>query len=198
MQNIFIRALKRAGIRCDYSKGFHPMPKLSFGAAVPIGLNSISEYAQIDLLDDITPEQFMEKMNESLPNGLKIKSANEASFKAKSLFSSITAVKYETDLNSIIELKDNVERIEKSLDEFSAKDEVILNKIKKGKIKEINVKEFVDKIEYDKTSGKLTALLKRDEKGELNIFDLLEILFKLKKDDIICSDILKTESIISE
>jgi radical SAM family uncharacterized protein/radical SAM-linked protein len=198
MQNIFIRALSRAGIKYDYSKGFHPMPKLSFGAAIPIGLNSISEFAEIDLLDNIAPKQFMEKMNDNLPGGLKIISANEASFKAKSLFSSITAVKYEADLNLIEELKDNVERIKKSLDEFNTKEEVILNKVKKGRIRAVNAKEFVDKIGFEPDSGKLTALIRRTEKGELNIFDLLEILFKLKKDDIICSEILKTESIIGE
>jgi radical SAM family uncharacterized protein/radical SAM-linked protein len=198
MQTLFIRALNRAGIRCAFSKGFHPMPRLRFGSAVPLGLNSISEMAEVDLLDNISSEKFMESMNDNLPKGLKIKSAYEASFKADSLFKSITLVRYEVYPNSIQDLRNDADRIGKSLEEFDAKDELILKTVKKGKIKTVNIKEFVDTIDYDPATGKLSALLKRSDKGELNIFNLLATLFNLQKDGILSAEILKTESIISE
>ena len=39
--NIFLRAIRRAGIEVAYSEGFHPMPKISFEDTLPIGMESL-------------------------------------------------------------------------------------------------------------------------------------------------------------
>jgi radical SAM family uncharacterized protein/radical SAM-linked protein len=198
MQTIFIRALNRAGIRCAFSKGFHPMPKLSFGSALSLGLESVSEFADVDLVDYISAEDFVTRMNENLPGGLKVKNAYDASFQAKSLFNSITRVKYEADLSTVKGLNAAPKNIEKILEDFQKSDEVILKKVKKRKIKSVNVKDFVESLAYDKASGKLTVSIKRSDAGELNIFDFLSLLLIIEKDDIVCADILKTESILTD
>ena len=43
MVNIFLRALKRAGIAVKYSQGFHPKPKISFDDPLPVGVESEQE-----------------------------------------------------------------------------------------------------------------------------------------------------------
>jgi uncharacterized protein (DUF2344 family) len=43
------RALRRAEIPLAYSEGFHPHPKLSFGPALAVGVNSIDEYFDLGL-----------------------------------------------------------------------------------------------------------------------------------------------------
>ena len=40
---IFLRALRRAGIEMKYSQGFHPKPKISFHEALPVGVESRRE-----------------------------------------------------------------------------------------------------------------------------------------------------------
>ncbi len=194
MQQLFIRALSRAGIRCDFSKGFHPMPKLSFGSALPLGLDSISEFAEVDLLDDIPADEFMARMNKSLPGGMRIREVTKASFKDKSLFKRIFAIEYAVELKTIPGIASDSGSILELLSEFDAKDEVIFTKERKNKTKRINVKEFVERIDYDKQSHKLTVILKRKDSGEISIFKLLEILLKLEKDDIIGAGVLKTKS----
>lgn len=194
MQLMFIRALSRAGIKCDFTQGFHPMPKLSFGSAIPLGLNSVSEFAEADILNNISASEFFDMMNKELPNGLKIRDVWEASFKDDSLFQSITAVGYEVNLDSIEELAGNAARVQGALDNYFASKSVMFARERKGTIKNFNVKLFVKSLDHDPVSGKLNVILKRSEKGEISIFNLLEILFNLKKDDIMHVEILKTKS----
>ena len=47
------RAFRRAGIRLAYSEGFHPHPKMSFGPALPVGVEGDREY-----LDFLTRVQY--------------------------------------------------------------------------------------------------------------------------------------------
>ena len=41
---LFSRVIRRAGIPIRFSEGFHPLPKIVFGPALPVGVESISEY----------------------------------------------------------------------------------------------------------------------------------------------------------
>ena len=38
------RAIKRAGFPIEYSKGFHPVPDISFGPPLGVGISGLSEY----------------------------------------------------------------------------------------------------------------------------------------------------------
>lgn len=66
------RALRRAKIPVAFSQGFHPMPRISFGRAMPVGLESDSECFLLGLCGQIAPEEIMEKLNRYLPEGLQV------------------------------------------------------------------------------------------------------------------------------
>jgi radical SAM family uncharacterized protein/radical SAM-linked protein len=70
----FHRAAKRAHLPLLYSKGFHPLPKISFEEALPLGVESLAERADFELLEPIKGETFMEKLNGELPEGLGVSS----------------------------------------------------------------------------------------------------------------------------
>ena len=72
MVKIFHRAIKRCGLLTEFSKGFHPMPKMSFDNPLPIGMESHCEHFIVSIQSDISPENFKERLNRQLPNGLKI------------------------------------------------------------------------------------------------------------------------------
>ncbi|MEI8238843.1 MAG: TIGR03936 family radical SAM-associated protein [Actinomycetota bacterium] len=48
------RAVRKSGIAVAYSAGFTPRPRMSFGLALPTGAESLAEYLDIDLVDDVT------------------------------------------------------------------------------------------------------------------------------------------------
>lgn len=69
----FSRAVRRTGLQAAYSKGFHPHMKLSFGQALPLGLESLVEEAYLTLTEKRDCQEVMTLLNEHLPEGLRIK-----------------------------------------------------------------------------------------------------------------------------
>ena len=50
---IWERAMRRAGVPVATSAGFTPRPRLSFGLALPTGAESVAEYLDAEVLDDV-------------------------------------------------------------------------------------------------------------------------------------------------
>jgi radical SAM family uncharacterized protein/radical SAM-linked protein len=70
LQAVFERALRRAGLPLSFSAGFHPMPKLSFGMALPVGVSSREEWINVFLRQDFDPEDVAERLRRAMPLGL--------------------------------------------------------------------------------------------------------------------------------
>ncbi len=64
---MFIRAFKRAELDMNYSKGFHPMPKISFYSALPVGTASLEEMLEVELTVQEDAETIRQKLNRQLP-----------------------------------------------------------------------------------------------------------------------------------
>ena len=96
------RALMRTGMPLLYSGGFHPKPKLSFSNPIPLGLQSLAEYCDIELLEKISAEDFIGLLNLKLPDNLKVIKAlsleKTPENKIPSLMSAIDIVLYEYEL----------------------------------------------------------------------------------------------------
>lgn len=73
LMRLFMRAMRRAGLPIKMSEGFSPHPKLSIKRALKLGLESESEEASIVLRGWISPEDFKEKLQKELPEGIEIK-----------------------------------------------------------------------------------------------------------------------------
>ena len=71
LARLFIRALRRTGIAMVYSKGFHPMPRVSFAAALPVGVESLDEVVDFSLYDTGNVPRTTESVNRELPPGIK-------------------------------------------------------------------------------------------------------------------------------
>ncbi|MDE7395619.1 MAG: TIGR03936 family radical SAM-associated protein [Clostridiales bacterium] len=66
-------AVRRIGAQAGYSEGFNPHMKIFFGQPLPIGTESLAEY--FCLFCDDEPQTFMQKINASLPEGVRISAA---------------------------------------------------------------------------------------------------------------------------
>lgn len=72
LQTIF-RALRRASIATNYSQGFNPSPKISFGPALPVGTESLAEFFIMDLPAPLkNPASTAERLNAKLAPGLQV------------------------------------------------------------------------------------------------------------------------------
>ncbi|PIP40526.1 MAG: B12-binding domain-containing radical SAM protein [Desulfobacterales bacterium CG23_combo_of_CG06-09_8_20_14_all_51_8] len=70
MVNIFIRAIRRAGLKIKFSEGFHPKPKMSFHNPLPVGMQSEAESFYITFRQAADFEQIIVSVNSQLPEGL--------------------------------------------------------------------------------------------------------------------------------
>ncbi|CAN2045120.1 TIGR03960 family B12-binding radical SAM protein [Candidatus Magnetomoraceae bacterium gMMP-1] len=138
MVNIFLRAFNRAGISFKFSEGFHPMPKVSFSNPLPIGMESLKEKFIAIIKNSIIADDIINILNKELPSGLNIYAFKAAPPKSKK--QKVQIDRYE------IKLTEGVFDPEK-LKEFKEIPISIIYKTgKKGKTKEINLKEIISDI----------------------------------------------------
>ena len=72
LQSIFERALRRARLPLAFSQGFHPLPLLSFGRALPVGVASECEWFSLYITEECNPQEVQTALNQGLPQGLAI------------------------------------------------------------------------------------------------------------------------------
>ena len=69
---LFQRAIRRAGLPVSLSKGYTPHYRISFGNALKLGVESEDEMAVFTMEALVEPEEFRNRMNEKLPEGIKV------------------------------------------------------------------------------------------------------------------------------
>ena len=74
LANIMTRAFRRANIPLVYSKGFHPMPKLSFADPLPIGMVGLDEVLFVTIQAEMPCDEVIRRLNQELPEGLAFSS----------------------------------------------------------------------------------------------------------------------------
>jgi radical SAM family uncharacterized protein/radical SAM-linked protein len=75
--NLFLRALRRAGIPVKFSEGFHPKPRVVFDNPLPTGYESEEERMVLTVPCDVSAPVLLEGLNSQLPEGLRIQACSE-------------------------------------------------------------------------------------------------------------------------
>jgi radical SAM family uncharacterized protein/radical SAM-linked protein len=70
LQSILERALRRTRFPLSFSAGFHPMPRISFGRALPVGVESLCEWFTLTLREALPPERVLDELAAQMPGGL--------------------------------------------------------------------------------------------------------------------------------
>lgn len=72
LASVLERALRRSGLKPSFSEGFHPMPLISFGWALPVGVESLEEWFALFLREAVAPETIAVRLGSALPEGLAV------------------------------------------------------------------------------------------------------------------------------
>ena len=75
LMRLFTRAMRRADFMLKMTEGFSPHPKFSIKRALKLGVESDNEEASVILREEINPDDFKEKLQRQLPEGISIKYA---------------------------------------------------------------------------------------------------------------------------
>lgn len=72
LTSVWERSLRRAGLPIAYSEGYTPHAKVSFPDALPVGIASTGEYAELTFAAPIDPGPGLGSLSAALPEGLDI------------------------------------------------------------------------------------------------------------------------------
>ncbi len=148
----FDKAFRRARIPIEYSLGFHPHQRVSFGPPLPIGFISEAEYLDMQL-ETPFKEEFLAKLNSSLPQGFQFLEAKTILGKTISLSESINLAGYE------VLLPITSEQIQDKLESILKKNNLIVTRVKKDSSKqELDIRPFIISLETEKKDQEQSVL----------------------------------------
>jgi radical SAM-linked protein len=88
----FERAFRAEQLPLAFTQGFSPRPKVSFGLALGVGHESIAEYLDVELAQEIDVETMTSRLTPLLPDGVDVTGACELADRAPSLQEAVTVV----------------------------------------------------------------------------------------------------------
>jgi radical SAM-linked protein len=94
LMRVFERTLRRTGLPLAFTQGFSPHPVMTFALPLGVGIDAADDVADFALDADIAPEEFVVKMNATLPEGLRILGARIAPEGGESLMAAVHEATY--------------------------------------------------------------------------------------------------------
>jgi radical SAM-linked protein len=173
------RAVKRAGINAKYSEGFNPHMKTAFGFPLSLGTESIGEYFELELNENITPEKFVKKMNEVMPKEMQILKADYTE-ETQSLMARCAFAQY---LIGIEAESLNLDKLNELFKEMLDTGVVYLrekkNKKNKNVTKELNTKDYIKFLKAEKNNDNkatIQAVFLSTETGSMRVDEFLKLV----------------------
>ncbi len=183
LQLIF-RALRRAEIRTNFSKGFNPSPKVSFGPALPVGTQSQAEFFIMDLPEPLTDLQATQsRLNDQLVGGLHVKEIAPSNGSIAQQLISFYTIRLDQPLTG-----EDTDRIE----QFLASDEFLIQRTRKGKIKEINIRPLVVKLQAKGEDSLALELISRASEAGVKPLEALAAILAREQKQLLSSELIKT------
>lgn len=181
LQRLLQRAFRRAEINLSYSQGFNPHPKMSYGNALALGVESQGEYVDIEIEDDISVEEFLKRINEQLPKGVEFIKGEEITSQTPSLSSEIEYGEYLFNIDLDKPLSKELVKT-RVLELIKSESIMITKKNKKGKLVESNIRPLIktfDLVVLDDNRATFEAIIATGSKANLNINTLIPILLEI-------------------
>jgi len=180
-----VRAIRRAGLTVAFSQGYHPKPKVSFGPALPVGVESVCEYLDIELVGQADPADVGARLGRELPVGLKVLDASAVDPREPSINEAQRAVHYRVEFPPETPEDDLARRVEA----FLAAEKAVVtrekppqggrarrDKVAAGPAKRIDLKEIVTHLAVE-GKGVVAFSLRADPSGSAKPAEVLAAVF---------------------
>jgi radical SAM-linked protein len=182
-----LRAFRRAGLPMAYSQGYHPKPKISFGPALSVGIESRAELCDLELVGPADVADIAARMSRALPEGLKLLSVDLLEAGATSIGEALRAIHY------VAEFTDDSwthHRLSDRVEAFLAAESAVIQRVKPPKNKdrrrhqrvagsgqrEINLREIVTHLGVE-GPGRVAFSLRADPSGSARPAEVLAAVF---------------------
>ena len=149
----FQKLFRRANIPVAYSEGFSPHQILSFTPPLPLGMESLGEYADVELTDSVSTKAAIEAIAAQSVPEINILSFKEIPPECQNAMASVAAARY------TVECIDSSIPVSELIKAFLAKDEAVITKKTKKSEKNINIRPLVYELKYDKQLNTMEMLI---------------------------------------
>jgi radical SAM-linked protein len=122
------RAVRRTGLPVAWSAGFTPRPKLAFGLALPTGAESVAEYLDIELSEELdVDDALLDRLRAGLVDGITPLALAAADRGARSLQADVSSCEWLIDLAG-----DSQDGIERRIAALLEADSAVVGRHRKG------------------------------------------------------------------
>ncbi len=179
-----IRAIKQIGLSLSYSEGFRPHPRLSFGHATAVGMESLEEHADLLVEEPLPgdPWKLCQRLNERLPAGLSVEDIREILPGDGELLKNINGFEYEIPLPEDL-LDHRLQDLEEKIGEFLGKEAFEVTRREKDEVRRKNIRPCVGRLVMDRQIHKIIILLLQTERGTARPLEILTHVLGLEQDE---------------
>lgn len=102
MVRLMERVFRRMDLPLHYTQGFNPHPRISFASPLSVGVESVAELLDVELIEQMPVQEVLDRAQQALPRGLTFETAKYVEDK-RSLMSLVTWAEYTVLLDCFIE-----------------------------------------------------------------------------------------------
>jgi radical SAM-linked protein len=136
------RVIRRAGLRPLYSQGYSPKPRFTFGPALALGVASLDEKIEVDLIDaPASAEQILAQLGRASGAGLRFVRAERMEQGAPTLGAAVNGARYIIFFSQATQL--DSAHLEAKIAAFLQRDRTVIKRMVKGIGRLIDVKSRV-------------------------------------------------------
>ena len=133
------RGLRRSGLPVAYSNGFNPHILITFASALSTGACGKREIMDVTMAEEVSPEEFLEKMNRAMPPEMRLSEARALDQKHPALMASLQAANYDL----LIRDAELAEKLAAAIPAMMARETVTAMRKTKTALKECDIKPLI-------------------------------------------------------
>jgi radical SAM family uncharacterized protein/radical SAM-linked protein len=144
------RVVRRAGLTAYYTQGYHPIPIMTFAPALSLGVPSFGEIVDMQLTDDITPEELLQRLNSVSSEGIRFLHAERVPNGDKALAKNIDGGTYligiaPDTLSSLMQVREGMigETLGQRLAALLAAETLVINRTRKDRTREVDIRPMI-------------------------------------------------------
>lgn len=152
------RAFHRGSIPLKYSQGFNPHAQIAIALPLSVGTSSTCELMDFSLREQMSPDEIIRRLKESLPEGIDALEVYEAQRKFKELKWLEAEVRFEYDSGDLSEKA-------AALRDFFSRETIVISKKTKSGMKEEDIVPSIRTLNIcaGKDAVEITAVLSAQE-----------------------------------
>ncbi len=187
MMRFFQKAVRRAGIDVKYSEGFSPHQIMSFAAPLGVGIESLGEYMDLEVLSMSTPENMKDALNRVMVEGVEVLAVNVLPDQTKNAMASVAAASYR------LQMKEGdfpINDLPEKISQFYVQAHIPYTKETKKSVVELDLKQGI--YEIDAQDGAIHMLVDASSGGNIKPTVVFEQFCAFAGCGILVSDVQVT------